>query len=137
MDDSSPCQNRRSRRSKVLLAATLENVTTSLPVTLRNLSAEGVLVEGDDLPSEGVEVVFRRKDLCASGEVVWVNGRHAGIAFRERLQPEQVLRHVPQPQPKVMAKHRRPGLSRRELTNEERRLAESWVWATPLAAPGE
>lgn len=137
MDSSTPSQNRRSSRSKVLLAASLEQISASRDVMLRNLSAEGVLVEGGDLPPKGSEVVFRRNELCAVGHVVWVDGHHAGIAFREKLQPEQVLRHVPQPRPKILPKHRRPGFTGRTMTAEEQRLAESWVWSPSPARPGE
>ena len=44
MDQSSNTQNRKVRRSNVLMAASLELSGTSLPVKLRNLSAEGALV---------------------------------------------------------------------------------------------
>ena len=136
MDNSSATQNRRSRRSQVYLTATLEGAGPTMTVKLRNLSSEGALVEANDLPAEGSEVVFNRNELSTPGRVVWVNGNHAGIAFGDRLQPEQVLRHVPQHQPKVPPEFRRPGLASRELTADERRLVESWVWS-PRERPGE
>ena len=45
-------KNRRSRRSPVLLAASIEVGGTSLKVKLRNLSEEGALIEGERLPEE-------------------------------------------------------------------------------------
>ena len=137
MDSSTASQNRRSRRSSVLLTAALETRGGTIPVKLRNLSSEGALVEGKDLPIEGSEVLFRRNELVENGHIVWVTGSHAGVAFRERLQPEQVLRHVPTPRPKIRPEFRRPSLACRELTAEERRLLESWVWAPDRARPGE
>lgn len=137
MDSSTACQNRKSRRSQVLLTATLRHGSSTRAVTLRNLSAEGALVEGDDMPFEGAAVSFQRKDLMAHGRVVWVKGRFAGIAFDERLDPEQVLRHVPKPRPKLQPRHWRPGFTAKQLTAEQRRLAESWVWSPSLARPGE
>jgi len=137
MDSSSLCHNRRSHRSKVLLAATLEEFGASRPVKLRNLSAEGALVEGAELPPEGTEVTFRRNELSCPGRVVWVNCNHAGIAFDTKLDPEQVLRHVPMPRPKVQPKLRRPGLKNEDMTLEERILAESWVWSPSVERPGE
>lgn len=128
MDSSSPCQNRKSQRSKVLLAATIEEVGSPRPVKLRNLSADGALVESDALPAKGSSVVFRRNELVAQGRVVWVNGQFAGIAFDEKLNPEQVLRHVPEARPKIQQKHWRPGLGG-EMTPEERTLVETWVWS--------
>lgn len=137
MDSSTVSQNRRSRRSSVLLAATLETRAGSLAVKLRNLSAEGALVEGKGLPIEGTEVLFRRNELAERGDIVWVNGNHAGVAFKERLQPEQVLRHVPAPRQRVNPDFRRPSLACRELTPEERRLLESWATAPSQDRPGE
>lgn len=137
MDTSSATQNRRSRRSQVYLTASLEGFGAKVAVKLRNLSAEGALVEGKDLPAEGSKVVFNRNELSTPGKVVWVNGKHAGIAFGDRLAPEQVLRHVPQPRPKLRPDFRRPGLACAELSAEERRLVDSWVWSSTAPRPGE
>jgi hypothetical protein len=137
MDTSTVSQNRRSRRSSVMLAATLESSAGAISVKLRNLSAEGALVEGDNLPTEGSEVMFRRKELVERGHVVWVNGKLAGVAFEDQLRPEQVLRHVPTPRPKIRPEFRRPGLACRDLTSEEQRLVQSWVWAPQRQRPGE
>ena len=110
MDDSTPSQNRKSSRSQVLLTATLEHGGATTAVKLRNLSSEGALVESDKLPIEGTSVMFCRNELCSQGQVVWVNGRYAGIAFADKLQPEQVLRHVPAPRPKIQPRALPPGL---------------------------
>ena len=137
MDASTASQNRRSQRSSVLLAATLETTSGAIPVKLRNLSADGALVEGKNLPIEGTEVLFRRNELAETGDVVWVDGKHAGVAFRRKLQPEEVLRHVPSPRPKYKPDFRRPGLACRELTPAERKLHDAWVAGPKLARPGE
>ena len=63
MDQSNAPQNRKNRRSNVLMSASLELSGTSLPVKLRNLSAEGALVEGEKLPIEGASILFRKGDL--------------------------------------------------------------------------
>ena len=137
MDSSTASQNRRSRRSSVLLAASLETGSGTIEVKLRNLSAEGALVEGKNLPIEGTEVLFKRNDLVERGEIVWVDGNHAGVAFKDHLQPEQVLRHIPSPRQRIRPEFRRPGLACRDLTTDEQRLVESWIWAPDLARPGE
>lgn len=128
MDQSSISQNRRSRRSNVLLAASLEVCGTTLPVKLRNLSSDGALVQAEGLPVEGSEVLFRRNDLSIPSRVAWVHGNHAGVAFRVELQPEVVLRNIPKPKPRMKPEFKRPGFTCRELTPEERRMVE--VWAT-------
>ena len=84
MDESSITQNRRSRRSNVLLNATVEVAGEMLPVKLRNLSDEGALVEADLLPAADTKIVFHRKELSVRGSIAWVSGNHAGIASRPR-----------------------------------------------------
>ena len=63
MDESSVTQNRRSRRSPVLLAATVEIDGAPVAVKLRNLSEQGALIEADRMPSEGAETYFERNEL--------------------------------------------------------------------------
>jgi hypothetical protein len=128
MDESNSPTNRKSRRSNVLMAASLELSGTSLPVKLRNLSADGALVEGDKLPVEGASILFRKGDLSVPGKVAWAKTRHAGISFSCKLAPEQVMRHIPAPKPRVRPDFRRPGLKNHSLTNEERIFGERWLW---------
>ena len=137
MDSSTPCQNRRSRRSQVLLSASLEASGKTHAVKLRNLSEQGALVEGSNLPAEGSDVVFHRNELSAAGRVVWVRDNFAGIAFGTCLETEQVLRHVPAPRPRIQPKSWRPGFTPREMSADQRRLAESWVWNPAPLRPGE
>jgi hypothetical protein len=136
MDESSLTQNRRARRSPVLLAASLEVAGVVTPVKLRNLSEDGALVEGDRLPLEGSTTFFERNDLRIKSRVAWVHGKFAGIAFARPLQKEQVLRNVPQPRPKTQLDFRRPGLACRPLSAEERKLVERWMTDSPVR-PGE
>ena len=131
MDESSPSQNRKSRRSNVLMAASLELSGTSLPVKLRNLSADGALVDGDKLPVEGASVLFRKGDLSMPGNVAWVKGRQAGVSFAQKLNPEQLLRHVPVPKARVAPSFRRPGL--KKFTDNDQGFGDAWHWRFPGA----
>jgi hypothetical protein len=138
MDESSMMKNRRSRRSPVLLAATVEIAGQPVPVKLRNLSEEGALIEGEQLPLEGSSTYFERNELKLKSRIVWVHGRYAGVAFDQVLKPEQVLRNVPAPKPRSHASDfRRPGLACRPLSDYERRMLERWMTAAPVAKPGE
>ena len=114
------------------MSASLELSGTSVPVKLRNLSAEGALVEGDKLPVEGSSIMIRKGDLSMPGRVAWVNGLQAGVKFAQKLNPEQLLRHIPTPKPRVTPDFRRTGL-KGTLTAEERRYGETWVWQFPAA----
>ena len=136
MDQSSIIQNRRSRRSNVLLTATLATPEAEVSVKLRNLSSEGALVQGAPLPEKGSNVRFNRNELSVGGRIAWVDGKLAGVAFDRPLAQDQVLRHVPGPRQIIHPKFRRPGLAS-ELSPEERRLVESWVWTKAPARPGE
>lgn len=132
MDESSPTQNRRARRANVLMAATLELSGEAIPVKLRNLSAEGALVEGDRLPVDGAKLVFRKGDLTIAGSIAWTEGKQAGVAFAQSLAPAQLLRHVPAPRPRVQTRFQRPGLSSRDLSWDERDFAQRLVIARTL-----
>jgi len=131
MDQSSASQNRKNRRSNVLMSASLELSGTSLTVKLRNLSAEGALVEGDKLPIECASIQFRKGDLSMAGTVAWVKGRQAGINFAHKLDPEQLLRHVPAPRPRVTPTFRRPGL--KKFTDGDQSFGDAWHWRFPGA----
>lgn len=129
MDESGPTQNRRSRRSNVMLKATLEIPGDSLPVVLRNLSQEGALVQGEALPEEGTRVLFHRQGLSVPSRVAWSHCGHAGLEFEFPLFPGELLRHIPSPAtrgPAVPVK-RRPGLGPQRLTESERMLIERWA----------
>jgi hypothetical protein len=137
MDESSNAQNRRSRRSPVYLAASVEIAGIPEPVKLRNLSEEGALIEGDRFPLEGTTTFFERNELRLKSRVIWVHGRFAGIAFARPLRQEEVLRNVPQPRQLIQADFRRPGLACRPLTPQEREMVEKWIVTSPQGALGD
>lgn len=139
MDESSLTQNRRSRRSPVLLAATVELGGAVHDAKLRNLSSDGALVEGAaDLP-EGASVYFCRKDLRVRARVAWVQGKHAGIAFEKPLDAAEVLRHIPRRETKPMPPQlfARPAVSRHQLSSTERRWIQDWMFTNGVERPGE
>lgn len=127
MDESKHPLNRRTRRSQVLMTATLELSGSALPVKLRNLSEEGALIEGKGLPVEGSEVLFKRLELSVPGRIAWVTAGRAGVKFNEKLAPEAMLHHIPMPKPRVMPEFKRPALGARKLSLGERQLGEAWA----------
>jgi hypothetical protein len=134
MDQSMTSQNRRSRRSPVLLTASVEVDGTPMPVKLRNLSEDGALIEGDCLPPEGSITFFERDNLRLKSEVVWVEDRLAGVAFARPLKRSEVLRAVPQPRQWVRPEFRRPGLACRPLTVDERLMIQRLLLTPPPLA---
>lgn len=117
--------------------ATLEVAGARVPVTLRNLSQEGVLVEGDDLPLENQSTWFERNDLRMKGAVVWVQGRYAGVSFDEPLKREDVLRNIPPAKERSQPVCRRPSLACRPLTPYERKMMETWMTDANVSAFGD
>lgn len=127
MDQSGVTQNRRSSRSPVLLSAKVELRGAEVPVILRNLSSEGALIEGAQLPPEGASTRFHRNDLTVEGRIVWVEGRYAGMAFDRQLEREELLRHVPKPRQRIEPHFRRPGLACTPLSEADRKLIQMWA----------
>ena len=109
------------------MSAAIELSGVSVPVKLRNLSTDGALIEGDHLPVEGAEILFRKAELSLKGRIAWVEDRRAGVSFAELLSPEAVLRHIPAPRPRVTPDFRRPALTGHDLSRAERVIGEHWV----------
>ncbi|MCM8557104.1 PilZ domain-containing protein [Sphingomicrobium sediminis] len=131
MDQSSTNQNRKAPRSHFFMKASIELDGRHHDVRLRNLSAEGALIEAEDLPVEGAEILFRKEKLSVPGRIAWSADGRAGVAFAQRLEPDVVRRHVPQPRQRANAPTRRPGLKSHELSEGERRFAEEWIFGRP------
>src|SRR5207248_2760815 len=100
-----------------------------VPVTLRDLSEHGALVEAEGALSAECEVWFCRNELRVHGHVAWAEGKQAGIAFSRALKPEVVLRHITRAEPRPVdgTAHRRPALTRPGMSPEERRWVEEFL----------
>ena len=139
MDESSKTQNRRNKRSLVLIAAKIKLKQGELDARLRNLSCNGALLEADVPPAEGTEVVFERGETIAPARVAWVSGTRFGVQFDRPIEECEVLIHIGKPQhsgemdPKAF---RRAGFRERTLNPLERHLGEAWFQSisgnTPL-----
>jgi hypothetical protein len=128
MNASTNDQKRRSRRSNVLMSARLVGDCGTTEVKLRNLSEHGALVEAKTLPTVGTAVRFVKGDLDLEAMIAWAEGNKAGVAFDELLATESVLRHVPKPKPARKLDFRRPSITRHEISQGERRVAEDWIF---------
>ena len=130
-------QNRRSRRSQVFLQAMLDVAGASVPVVLRNLSCDGALVSGKELPEPGKPVLFHRQGLSVPSSVAWSHRGYAGIHFDSPLFPKELLRHIPatenKPPPDIK---RRPGLAPQPLTPSERLILERWATESSFSLGG-
>ena len=134
MGEDKDGQNRRSRRSNLWMAAQVECGGERRSLTLRNLSSEGALVEGDHGLLPGLEVLFCKDELSVLGRVAWVDGSRAGLAFCTSIDPETVLRHVSVPKAHSKLVHKRPGFRGREI--EEERALGATIWERPPPSRG-
>lgn len=75
----------RDPRTKMFIAALLEWDAGSTPVTVRNLSEHGALVEGAGLPPTGAAVRLVRGTLSAAGVVAWASARRCGLRVSELI----------------------------------------------------
>jgi hypothetical protein len=120
---------RRTKRSLVLLTAKVVTNNGVVEVRLRNLSQNGALLEADEPPPEGTEVLFERGETRVAGRVAWIADERFGVEFFEPIEESEVLIHVrrPQPVPLDPAMFRRPAFRQSRLTPGERKLAEAWA----------
>jgi hypothetical protein len=76
---------RSDPRSHVFLMAVLSTDATSSAVRVRNLSPQGALLEGSNLPAEKRNVCLKRGSLSTEGQIAWSGGRQCGIRFSEPI----------------------------------------------------
>ena len=79
--DRNEDESRSDPRSSVFLTAVLYTGSEQTPVRIRNLSAHGALLEGTNLPPEGISVQIRRGSLSAAGDIAWSRDQHCGLRF--------------------------------------------------------
>ena len=81
----------RSPRRKVVFSGILETLTSKVRVAVKNVSCTGALVEGEDLPPQGRDVILHMEGLELFCSVVWADGSRRGLHFDEELPLAQVL----------------------------------------------
>ena len=102
----------RPPRHSFIRRATLRWADEALPVRLRNISAEGAMVDGGKDMAPGSEVELDLADgLRLSGEVRWSRDGRVGLKFAENLDLQRLGSVRRKPSPGVM----RPDYLRSEL----------------------
>lgn len=77
--------SRAAPRARLFLSAVIRFGAVSVPIRLRDLSAEGVRIEGKTLPEVGASAAISRGSLHASGTVIWRDRQSCGLRFDTRL----------------------------------------------------
>jgi len=67
--------------------------TERLPVTVRDISEAGAMVEGAKLPGAGKHILFVAREIEVEARVIWQQDMIAGIEFLLPVNPLAVVRH--------------------------------------------
>ena len=78
---SGPTDLRHGARTHLFVISTLCWDAGSAPVHVRNMSANGALIEAADPPAPGSPFVLKRGSLKVGGRIAWAASRQAGLAF--------------------------------------------------------
>jgi hypothetical protein len=80
---------RTEDRANVFLGAVLHSGASSIAVRIRNISPNGALIDGPDLPPTGRDVSLARGQLRANGLIAWRANDLAGIRFCDQIEIER------------------------------------------------
>ena len=75
-----------------MLAAILEFDGGQHPVSVRNLSPTGAMVDGRQLPLEGQSVVLHRDEHRVPAQVVWAAGNRCGLSFGVQVKVDHLIK---------------------------------------------
>lgn len=78
-------EGRDRPRSSMFLSAVLRTETEQVTVRIRNMSANGAMIEAPVCPSIGTQVQLIRGSLITFGEVVWSADGQCGLCFASEL----------------------------------------------------
>lgn len=81
----------RSPRRRVLIDGQFQTLTATCPVSVRNLSCTGALIESRVALKVGGEGVLASTRLDCFCRIVWGRGGLYGLSFDEPLHPSVVL----------------------------------------------
>ena len=85
-----PTEARRAARRSLFMSALVFADGRSWPVRVRNLSADGAMIEGLQLPESG-SVQMCRGSLNLVASIVWADGKRRGLRFHGAIDLEAWL----------------------------------------------
>lgn len=86
-------ESRHEPRLELRLLARIESLSVCRSVALLNLSPEGAMIECDELPPLGADVVLACGEIDVLGVIKWARRHRAGIRFDEPVSEALVLRY--------------------------------------------
>lgn len=121
---------RRADRVRMLLSARLVTTLDEFPVTLRDISTTGAMVEASRLPAQGLDALLRRARFEIFSTVVWVDGRRAGLEFETPLAAEDFITRFTRttwaPQTPASIHMGRPTLAPEPMTAADWESVRAW-----------
>lgn len=125
----------RAGRTRLFLSATIGFGAASATVRVRDLSASGARIEGDNLPIVGASASMNRGALVAGGTIIWREHSAAGIRFDQPLELERwmpgLMARDPEEGEHLAAAPSVPSLGEAEATLRQR-LAEELDYVARL-----
>ena len=82
---------RESKRSRVMLAATMMTGAAEIAVVIRELSSSGAMITTPVAPCVGSFITLRRDAICFVAQVVWRDENKVGLQFRDQVDETALL----------------------------------------------
>ena len=128
---------RKDKRARVLLVGKLQTQFGEIEARLRDISRKGALIECNQAPPVGSEVLFSRGSTTVPARVAWTGGNRVGLEFQFMIDENEVLVQLRKPGGSggaVQQRFRRPGLHE-DLSEKERKLARAWGVSVGITLP--
>jgi hypothetical protein len=81
---------RKGERKRVLMRGTIYTPAGAFVVWIRDISAEGASVSGEDRLPNDCDVIFKRGGLFVAARIAWSNSTGAGLKFYRELDDTEV-----------------------------------------------
>ena len=123
---------RRSMRSKVRFAGTIEFDRQKTRISILDISEHGGLIQGSKLPAEESEISPSYRQSTFAGWIVWKRQDFAGVHFREQTSPGALKKPEVSTSDMIVKDARtgsfkRPGFRGDLLSDEEKQLLREWL----------
>jgi len=82
---------RRQQRSSMFVSAVLAAGSEQAAVKVRNMSANGAMIESPLIPPPGTDVLLIRGALAAQGTIMWSSNDRCGVQFASALSVKEWL----------------------------------------------
>ena len=131
---------RKAKRARVLLAVKIRSASGEVDGRLRDLSRKGALVERNDVPPVGSEVLFTRGATSVPARVAWTGGNRIGLEFAYMIDEHEVLVQLggrPSSSDVGQPRFRRPRLFGEDMSEHDKKIARAWGLSVGIALPGE